>query len=72
MTMIESSIDYQLQELSELTHRAWKVNYNPEKGGLITQPNGIEVIFQTWAECLHILSETLEIVRKGDTKWCLN
>jgi hypothetical protein len=72
MTLIKSSITYQLNELGELTKKDWNVALNPgEDGGVITQPNGIEVFFNSLNEALSILSDTLEIVRTGDTKWCL-
>jgi hypothetical protein len=45
--------------------------YHQDRGGEIIQPNGMEIPFQTLNEALDILSGIFEVVRNGDTAWCL-
>jgi len=71
MTLIRSSVDYRLNELTQVTGKHWAMNYHPDKGGEIIQPNGMEVHFETLNEALDVLSNIFEVIRSGDTKWCL-
>lgn len=71
MTLIRSSVDYQLKELTKLTDKYWSMSYHPDRGGEIIQPNGMEIHFDTLNEALAILGEMLTIIRNGDTDWCL-
>lgn len=72
MTLIRSSIDYQLGELTKVTGKYWAMNYHPDYGGEIIQPNGIEIHFDTLNEALSILGEVLDIVKRGEMAWCLH
>ena len=72
MSLIECSINSQLNELSNITKNVWGLVHNPDYGGVITQPNGVEVTYETLNEALSILTDTLTIVKTGDIGWCLN